>query len=277
MLRVRTAGTLATGLVLVAGALALPMQGAHAQTPSALHAVQARSAPGALLTIPAAAAPGAVDARGWRPAPAIAQALVARVTRMWGAPPAAGWHHEWQFVRGDTAALDTLRTELAGSEASGQWTLLVRPVRYGAPVLVARLRVGRVTRVPVATRPLARGVVLAGGDVTIGETITWGRPAGPSPAADSLQDFAEAPSFTGVELRRVVQVGEAIRARDLAPAPLIQSGDTVTAEVVRDGVTLTLRATALRSAPVGARIPLRASHGRRLDGIVVSRSLVRLD
>lgn len=123
-------------------------------------------------------------------------------------------------------------------------------------------------RVVVAVRPLARGAILAAGDVALRDTALALR-------APLLADTTE---LVGAALRRVVQAGEPLRAGDLAPAVSVRGGDTVTAELARDGVRLTLRATALRHAAVGAAVPLRTLiGGRRLTGTVVSRTHVRLD
>jgi flagella basal body P-ring formation protein FlgA len=123
-------------------------------------------------------------------------------------------------------------------------------------------------RVVVAVRLLARGATLAAGDVALRDTTLALR-------VPLLDDTVH---LVGAELRRVVQAGEPLRAGDLAPAVAVRGGDTVTAELVRDGVRLTLRATALRHAAVGAPVPLRTLvGGRRLAGTVVSRTHVRLD
>lgn len=125
-----------------------------------------------------------------------------------------------------------------------------------------------VRAVVVAARPLARGATLAEGDVVRRDTALALR-------APLLDDPARA---VGAVLRRVVQPGEPLRPTDLAPAVAVRGGDTVTAELVRDGVRLTLRATALRHAALGAPVALRTlADGRRLQGTVVSRALVRLD
>jgi flagella basal body P-ring formation protein FlgA len=222
------------------------------------------------VAAPCGAQPVARDT-AWRPAPAVAAALVARATRGWGAPPAGGWHGTVTLVRGDTAALDTLRAEVAGSDVTGWFTVVVRPARGTAPTLVARLRVGTAHAVPVVTRPLARGAVLAAADLGTDHAIEWGRP---TRLADSVPATA---TLLGARLRRVVRAGEPLRTTDLEPAPVLHAGDSVVAEMERDGVRLTLPAVALRSAPIGARVPLRAARGRRFDGVVVSATLVRLD
>ncbi len=195
--------------------------------------------------------------------------LVACITHAWGRAPLGGWRTEWSVVRGDSTLLDASTAEISGSERSGIYTVTMRPARFAAPSLVGRLRVGYEREEVVAARAIARGTSLEGADVTVRRALVWGAPIDSAPPL--------VPSLIGRESRRVIRAGEAIRERDTEGAPVVFAGDSVTAEVIRDGVRLALAGTALQSAPLGARVSIRLARGRRFAGIATGRNTVRLD
>ena len=195
--------------------------------------------------------------------------LVTRITRAWGTPPRGGWCAEWSVVRGDSSALQAATAEISGSERVGIYTITVRRARFAAPVLVGRLRVGRERDEAVAAHQIARGAILGETDVLLQHSLVWGAPDSDVPL--SLADII------GTEARRVLRSGEPIRAIDIVSAPVMFAGDSVTAEIIRDGVRLALVGTALHNASLGGRVAIRLDRGRRFAGIATGRNTVRLD
>jgi flagella basal body P-ring formation protein FlgA len=196
-------------------------------------------------------------------------ALVAQITRGWGVAPHGGWCAEWSVLRGDSSALGTGETTITGDQRTGVYTVAVRPARFAPPVLIGRLRIGHERETVVSAHTIIRGTTLGENDVLVRHAIAWGAP-GSAGAIDAR-------ALIGTETRRMLREGEPIRASDIAFAPVVHAGDSVTAEVVRDGVRLALVGTALQSAPLGARVAIRFDRGRRLAGIATGRNMVRLD
>ncbi len=183
---------------------------------------------------------------------AAVDSLVARITHAWGSPPAGGWRTEWSVIRGDSTLLDASTAEITGSERSGIYTITMRPARFAAPTLVGRLRVGYEREVMVASRALV-----------------WGAPIDSAPPLIT--------SALGRESRRMIREGESIRESDTESPPVVIAGDSVTAEVVRDGVRLVVPGFALQNASLGARVSIRLARGRRFAGTATGRNTVRID
>ena len=217
----------------------------------------------ALVILLAVAAPVHAQSR------AAVDSLVARVTLAWGPAPHGGWCVEWNVVRGDSSALSASTAEFSGSDRSGIYTITMRRQRFAAPVLVGRLRIGHERSEAVAARALARGALLSDSDVLLQHTLVWGAPEIATPVTLDR--------IIGSETRRTLRIGETIRAVDVASPPVVFAGDTVTAEVIRDGVRLALVGTALQNASLGARVAIRLNRGRRFAGIATGRNTVRLD
>ena len=217
----------------------------------------------ALVTLLAVAAPLQAQSR------ASVDSLVARVTQAWGTAPRGGWCVEWNVVRGDSSALSASTAEISGSDRSGIYTITVRRQRFAAPVLVGRLRIGHEKSEAVTARAIARGALLGESDVLLQRTLVWG-----APEVDALVTLH---GIIGSETRRTLRAGETIGAVDVASAPVVFAGDTVTAEIIRGGVRLALVGTALHNASLGARVAIRLDRGRRFAGIATGRNTVRLD
>jgi len=195
--------------------------------------------------------------------------LVARITHSWGNAPVGGWRAEWSVVRGDSTQLDAGRAEFSGSDRSGMYTITMRRERFGAPTLIGRLRVGHERTDVVASHAIARGQTLAASDLTVQRALVWGAPT------DSVAPLLSA--TLGRTSRRVIRVGETIRDVDTESPPVIIAGDSVTAEVVRDGVRLVVTGFALQNASLGERLSIRLARGRRFAGIATGRNTVRID
>lgn len=195
--------------------------------------------------------------------------LVARITHAWGRPPAGGWRAEWSVVRGDSTLLDASAAEISGSERSGIYTITMRSARFAAPTLVGRLRVGYERAAVVATHAIARGRTLGEADVSVRRALVWGAPIDSAPPLIS--------SALGRSSRRVIREGEPIRDTDTEATPVIVAGDSVSAEVVRDGVRLVVPGFALQNASLGGRLSIRLARGRRFAGTATGRNTVRID
>ena len=200
--------------------------------------------------------------------------LVARVTQAWGAAPTTGWRAEWSVIRGDSTLLRADRAELSVSERSGIYTVTMRGARFGAPTLVGRLRVGHEREELVALHTMARGHPLVDGDVAVRRAVVWGAPIH-SPAIDSAPPLVS--STHGRASRRVLHEGETIRAGDTEAPPVVVAGDSVTAEIVRNGVRLVVPGFALQNASIGSRVAIRLARGRRFAAIATGRNTVRID
>lgn len=200
---------------------------------------------------------------------AVVDSLVARITHTWGRAPGTGWRAEWSVIRGDSTLLDPAHAEISGSERSGIYTVTMRSVRFGAPTLVGRLRVGYEREDVVASHTLSRGRQLEAGDVTVRRALVWGAPIDSAPplVATSL----------GRAARRVIREGETIRDADTEAPPVVMAGDSVSAEVVRDGIRLVIPGFALQNASLGARVAIRLARGRRFAGVATGRNTVRID
>ena len=195
--------------------------------------------------------------------------LVSRITHTWGAAPRGGWRVEWSVVRGDSTALRASTAEISGSARSGIYTITMRPLRFAAPVLVGRLRIGHQQDELVAAHAIARGALLSASGVLLQQSLVWGAPDMELPVTPG--------GIIGSEARRVLRTGDVIHAIDIASAPVVFAGDTVTAELIRNGVRLALVGTALHNASLGARVAIRFDRGRRFAGIATGRNTVRLD
>lgn len=201
---------------------------------------------------------------------AVVDSLVQRATQNWGVPPTDGWRSEWSVVRGDSSALTARTADIAGSDRTGVYTVTVRRERFAAPVVVGRLRIGYERAETVAVRMVARGTVLSADDVAAHRATVWGMP-------DAHASTASTTPLVGAAVRRAIMKGEAIRASDMTGAPVVFAGDTVTADIMRNGVRLALVGTALHNAALGARVSIRLDRGRRFAGIATGRNTVRLD
>lgn len=200
---------------------------------------------------------------------AVIDSVTARITRTWGTAPRGGWCVEWSVVRGDSTSLRADAAEISGSDRAGMYTITMRPAKFAAPVLVGRLRIGNERQEAVTASLIQRGAILREQDVMVRHSIVWGAPD--TTAAPSLE------TIIGAQTRRVLRDGEPIRGTDILGAPVVFAGDTVRAELIRDGVRLALVGTALHSASLGGRVAIRLDRGRRFAGIATGRNTVRLD
>jgi flagella basal body P-ring formation protein FlgA len=135
-------------------------------------------------------------------------------------------------------------------------------------------------RVAVAAHDLARGATLGVADIAYANRGALpGRAAhGPaaSPAAALEPAGAEDP-LVGWMTRRVIAAGEPLRAPAIVAPQLVKTGDLVEVVWGQDGIVVTMRGRATRSAAVGERIAVRMDAQRKLEGTVVAPGRVRVN
>lgn len=138
----------------------------------------------------------------------------------------------------------------------------------GGPVAVVGGRAEAVIEAPVLVRPVARGEVVREAD------ITWTRLAAGRLPADLL---SSEDALVGMEARRALRPGEALRAFDFKAPDMVMRGQTVRV-VYRSGpLTLTTRARALDSAPEGAVARfMTLQSNRTIEAVVTGPGEARL-
>lgn len=124
---------------------------------------------------------------------------------------------------------------------AGLFRASIAPYPGGDPVLVTGRAVS-VVDVPVLSRPVARGEVIAAGDVQ------WQRLPADRVRADAI---LSEDALIGQEARRALRAGEALRSYDLSAATLIERGETVDLIYRAGPLTLTARARALEDVGEG--------------------------
>ena len=138
--------------------------------------------------------------------------------------------------------------------------LVVALAAQPAPVATARAA----DTLFVARRELARGAVLAAGDV---DTVVSAR------VAPARRDGAERPA-PGWIVRRLIRAGEPLRAPAVVPPPLVASGSPVTVVWDHAGVRVTRAGTALGDARRGERVLVRVDAQRRVAGVATEPGVV---
>lgn len=139
-------------------------------------------------------------------------------------------------------------------------------------------------RIAIAAHEIARGVVLAPADIAylpsegVPEHATQDStlPADCGPVR--LSDCPTVrPLLVGWMTRRLIAAGEPLRAPAVTPPQLVKSGDVVDVMYQGDGVLITMRGRATRSAALGERLTVRMDNQRKLEATVVAAGRVRVD
>ncbi|MEO8623083.1 MAG: flagellar basal body P-ring formation chaperone FlgA, partial [bacterium] len=100
-------------------------------------------------------------------------------------------------------------------------------------------------RVPLAAHDIMRGVVLASSDIGyLGNTSVPSTTTTPA----KLEPAAATDTLVGWTTRRLIAAGEPLRAPAVAPPQLVKSGDLVEVSYQSEGVSITMRGRATRSA-----------------------------
>jgi flagella basal body P-ring formation protein FlgA len=135
-------------------------------------------------------------------------------------------------------------------------------------------------RVAVAAHDLARGATLGVADIAYANrgALPERAPGGPTAApAAALEPAAADDPLVGWMTRRMIAAGEPLRAPAIAAPQLVKSGDLVEVVWGHNGIVVTMRGRATRSAAVGERIAVRMDAQRKLEGTVVAPGRVRVN
>lgn len=123
----------------------------------------------------------------------------------------------------------------------GQFRAEILPFPGGEPVTVSG-RAEAVADIPVLARAVGRGELIEAGD------IEWVRMRAGAVRPDVIVSEA---ALVGREARRALRPGEALRGHDVASPAAVTRGETVALVFQVSNLTLTARARALETAPVG--------------------------
>jgi flagella basal body P-ring formation protein FlgA len=123
-------------------------------------------------------------------------------------------------------------------------------------------------KVVVASHDLARGGVIDTGDVEVVRRPRTGLPS---------QSLSAVDSAVGLEVRRSLRAGEAVRTADLGQPELVKRGDVVTVILHAPGMMLTVRGQALRDGHRGDLVSVTNLQSKRvLQGTVTGAGEVTL-
>ena len=96
-------------------------------------------------------------------------------------------------------------------------------------------------------------------------------------SADIDSEAADAGTVVGWVAKRLIRVGEVLRAPAIAPADLVRSGDTVQL-VWREGdLEIRMSGRAMGSAAAGENVLVRVDTQRRFEGVAEAPGVVRLN
>lgn len=156
----------------------------------------------------------------------------------------------------------------AANRVLGPLSIGVR-CRGDAPwTIYVRTRVSANITVPVLTRSLQRGHLLAASDIKMAEHKL------DRPQANLYLDIAQ---LLGKELRRPLPAGSPLAAHQLRSPRLIERGQVVELVAGGPGVKVRMQGKALANAAAGDRILVdNLRSGRRVEGVVNSDGSVRI-
>ncbi len=194
--------------------------------------------------------------------PSFSSRVAAEIAARWRVSPSAV-RLSWIGVsRWDTLGAST-PFALLEPGASGTWLVAVGAPARRSPML--ELRAGVAAEVPVASRALARGAVLAPSDIRTDTLVLWGAP--PSPAGVTA----------GWVTRRAIPAGQPLRPPAVAPVPLVRAGSQAEVEWHVSSVRITRRGTAATDAALGERVWVRLAVGSRVRGTVTAGARIAAD
>ena len=134
------------------------------------------------------------------------------------------------------------------------------------------------SRIAVASHEIARGVVLSPTDIGyVPSTDRAVRSLAAGVTSAAIVPATQGDSLVGWMTRRLITMGEPLRAPAVTPPQLVKSGDVVDIVFQSEGVSVTMRGKATRSAALGERVLVRMDNQRRLEGTVTARGRVQVN
>lgn len=205
------------------------------------------------------------------PPPHVPRALARRVAHQfadaWGRSPATV-RLAWGRATTRVPLADDVEFRVLGRGTGGWFAVVFEP--EGSRACAMQVRAGIVEATAVAARALPRGAVLAPGDLREERVVRWGAPTASATRATE-------PARSGWRTRRAVASGEALAWPAATPPPMVQAGQPLKLEWIRDGVRVELDGIALHDAREGetvrARVPERPA---RLIARVVAPGVAEL-
>jgi flagellar basal body P-ring formation protein FlgA len=122
-------------------------------------------------------------------------------------------------------------------------------------------------QVPVATRSIRRGELIAQNDL---ELRTWDISATPLIVADMKECL-------GMRAKTTLSAGKPLLRSNIAIPPLVSRGDLVVIEARSGGMVVVDRGIALKDGLLGEKVPIRnAGSGRQVVGTIIAHSTVEV-
>lgn len=198
------------------------------------------------------------NSEDWVPPAELAQEVREAVARRWGVGPDSV-HIEWREPPHPIAPGSTL-DRLLGPGRAGSWiaTLAGGPMRQSL-----RFRAGTPVFGGVAGLDLPKGHTLRAADIEWAETIVWGTPP-----------TVVTPVEAGWITQRSIGAGEPLAAPRVAPAPVVESGDVVTARWAGGRIQIEVPAEVVGSGAVGDAVTVRLATGLRVEALIVDARTV---
>lgn len=129
-------------------------------------------------------------------------------------------------------------------------------------------KVDTYAQVATLSKSMARGEIITGNDIEL--TLMDTAQAGYGYISDPAR-------LVGMELKRRLQVGSAIRLSHVKAAEVVSKGDKVALEATTGGVTVVTGAEALASGELGQQIRVRNSKSsREVDAVVIAPGRVKV-
>lgn len=125
-------------------------------------------------------------------------------------------------------------------------------------------RAGLATRVPVATRALGRGEVVARDAFRVESRVLWGSPS----AVDTV--------LAGWVVGRALAPGSPLVQPAVRPASAVRAGDDLKLVLEQGAVRVQLRGIAAGTGAIGDTIAVRAQGGKRLRAVIREPGTVSL-
>ena len=153
--------------------------------------------------------------------------------------------------------------ELAGAGSRGEWIARVPSVDG---FFAVRVKAGLRRMLPVASRRIERGTLLAPADFAFEESVRWGPPSTRTPKPQP-----------GWHAERRLEAGEELRTPAVRPAVAVRTGDRVKIIWKTGRIELTLSGVAIGTARPGETVGVRLDAGRRLRGVAGADGAIRIE